>query len=286
MAMNFLKSAVTTAKKQNAAEPDDGSSDKTPVKKAGTGLSFLKTGSAMRKAMAHEEAKAAAQQAEFDKMWRFMLKPDEDAKITFLDGELDSDGMLDVTTFYEHFMKINGKPRNFICVAETDEPEECPICERGDQGSQKSFVGVMTVLDHRKHKIQSGPNAGKIITNDRKLFLAKRATLKMLTKIALKRDGLAGCSFDVSRGNDKTPSVGNVFDFILKFDSFDAIAAKFNLPMEEVTPAIYTEELTFYSAAELIELGVGKVITGPGYGKTSAFGSNKKLSAKGMADKL
>ncbi len=284
MGLNFLSNKSASApKKALKAEPDDGSDDKTLVKKAGSGLNFLKTGNATRKAMAHEDARAEAQQLEFDKMWRFMLKPDEDAKITFLDGELGEDGILDITTFYEHFMKLNGKPRNFICVAETDEPEECPICERGD--TPKSFVGVMSILDHRKYKIQTGQNAGKIVQNDRKLFVAKRGTLKMLTKIAMKRAGLAGCSFDVSRGNDKTPSVGNVFDFTSKFESFDEIAEKFSLKLEDVAPANYMKELTYYTAAQLLDLGVGKAIVGPGYGGKSSFGS-KKVSASGMADKL
>jgi hypothetical protein len=296
MAFSFIKNAkpivtgggASGSKKTYQPSDDDAvEKPKANIKKE-VGFSFLKRGKKSTQAFVHEEAKAAAQQIEFDKMWRFMLQPDEDKKATFLDGELNDEGMLDITTFYEHFLKVNGKPRNFICVAETDEPEECPICERGDSG--KTFVGALTVLDHTKHKIQSGPNAGKIIQNDRKLFIAKRGTLKMLTKMAIAREGLAGCQFNISRGNNQTPSVGNVFDFQYKFESYDEIAAKYELPLEEVAPAVYDDELTFYTAAELIELGVGKVIAGPGYGGkggvTGGTFGKKKVSASGMASKL
>lgn len=282
--LNFLKKtgvAQPTASEATKAKIATQTDDQIKVKPATSGLKFLKTGAAAKQAFAAEEARAAAQQAEADKMWRFWLQPDEDAKITFLDGELDEEGMLDITTFYEHFMLISGKPRNFIC---TDDTEACPICERGD--SQKNFVGVMTIIDHRKHTIKNGPNTGKFIINDRKLFVAKRGTLKMLTKIAAKRDGLAGCMFDVSRGNDKTPNVGNNFDFSKKFESFNEIADTFKLELEDVSPADYGEELTYYTAEELIALGVGKAISGPGYGKTISGTFGKKVSGKAMADKL
>lgn len=289
MAFKFLakNAAVVTSsssqtgdmKKKSTSEAVEGVSTAKKV-----GFNFLKTGNASKKAMHEEDAKAAAQQAEADKMWRFWLEEGTDAKITFLDGELDEEGLLDIPTSYEHFCKLNGKPRNFICVAETEEPEECPLCERGD--SPKSFVGYMTILDHRKHTIKKGPNAGKFIINDRKLFVAKRGTLKMLTKIAVKRDGLAGCQFDASRTNEQSPNVGNIFDFTKKFESFDDIASEFKLKLEDVSPADIKAEVTFYSAEELIALGVGKAIHGPGYASSGGGKFGKKVSAKGMAEKL
>jgi len=296
MAFSFLKKANVTqpgtlikaaaGKYKAIVDADPGDVNETQEKKK-SNFSWLKTGKAALSALATEEARAAAAKAEADKMWRFMLQPDESAKITFLDGELNEDGALKFNAFYEHTIKLNGRWRNFICVAEIEEPEDCPLCARSD--SPKTYVGALTIIDHRKHKIQNGPNAGKFIVNDRKLFVAKRGTLKLLTKIAIKHDGLAGCMFEDSRGNDKSPNVGVVFDFIKKYDSYDDIAAEWSLPMESVMPADYGEEITFYSASELIALGVAKAITGPGYSGNSSgktFGSGKKVSGAGMADKL
>ena len=53
--------------------------------------------------------------------------------------------------------------------------------------------------------MQKGPNKGKVIKNTRKLFIAKNQTIKMLTKLAAKRGGLQGCTFDVARTGDKEP---------------------------------------------------------------------------------
>src|SRR5581483_9114433 len=114
--------------------------------------------------------------------------------------------------FYEHSVMINGNRENFICTSEQE--GFCPICDKGD--SKAYLVGVMTVVDHTPHKIKSGQNAGKTIQNTRKLFVAKKETIKQLSKIAVKRGGLTGTTFDVTRGNDRTAAVGNQFDFVSK----------------------------------------------------------------------
>jgi hypothetical protein len=135
---------------------------------------------------------------------------------------------------------------------------------------------LLTVIDHREHKIKNGPNAGKIISNRRKLFVAKRNTIKLLTKIAVKRGGLTGCTFDVSRTDDKKPAVGDVFDFTHKFESLKEIADKYGLKLEDVQPADYGSEIKFRSPEELIALGVGKTFGG----------SSKGASAGSLKDEL
>ena len=78
-------------------------------------------------------------------MRRFYLPYNGECQVTFLDGVLDDELMLDVPMFYEHQVRLNGKWENFVCVAET---EPCPICEKGE--SRNSLVGILTVIDHTR----------------------------------------------------------------------------------------------------------------------------------------
>ena len=94
--------------------------------------------------------------------------------------------------------------------------------------------------------MKKGPNAGKVYKNQRKLFVAKETTLKTLQKLASKpeRNGLAGCTFDVSRGPENTnpPGVGSTFDFVMKHKSLAAIAEKYELKVEDMQPIKYDSE--------------------------------------------
>ncbi|CAA2141444.1 hypothetical protein [Hyphomicrobium sp. ghe19] len=267
MALSFVKAGAS--KSAAASVPQSG------FKKPSTPVGFLKKGAAAKEAFSNEEAKAEMAKAELGKMWRFRMQDGQDRRITFLDGDLDAEGMLDVNMFYEHTIRINGNWQNFICTAETDTSQPCPLCESGDR---PSFVAVMTVIDHSEHTIEKGPNAGKVIKNQRRLFVCKRNTIKQLTKLAAKRGGLAGCTFDVSRTGEKEPAVGNQFDFVEKFESYDEIAAKYGLELDDVQPANYAEELKYRSPEELIELGVGKAIK-------SAIGAKSSSTGK-LADHL
>jgi hypothetical protein len=274
MAFNFGKNAATKAKA--APPPDEDDEDETPApkktqQKVGSTVGWLKKGSVAKQMMVNEEAKAEKAKEESGKMWRFWMPADETRKITFLDGKLDSDGMLDLPMFYEHQLKIAGQWTNFVCVADDD--QTCPICERGE--SKSVLVGVMTVIDHTPHKIKSGPNAGKIIKNTRKLFACKRGTVKQLSKKAVKHGGLTGVTFEVSRSDDKKASVGDDFEFEGKA-SLKEVMQTYDLKPEDVEPADYDNEITFRTAEELIELGVGKKPSGPGYEKGVSKSSLKE----------
>jgi hypothetical protein len=235
---------------------------------------WMKKGSAAKAAIQHEAAKAEERKAEQGKLWRFYVKPEQTGQITFLDGDLDKDGDLDILFFYEHRIRINGDWENFACTAENDQSQPCPICETGDK---PSLVGVMTVIDHTAHKIQKGPNAGKVIKNTRKLFVAKMPTIDLLRKLANKpgRMGLRGCTFDVMRGDERTAAVGSSFDFVQKFETVAQIMAKYELKAEDVAIADYGEEIRYRTPEELIALGVGKAVTGPG---TSSGAASKALA--------
>ena len=263
MALSFIKKKTTTedapnpgttASQTGQSQPSAASNTTAKIIKPNA-ASWMRTGKDAKAALNQEEAKAEERKAEAGKMWRFFVTPGKDAQITFLDGKLDDDNMLDIPVWYEHNIRLNGERETYACTAGKDQSQPCPLCEMGDK---PAFVGVMTIIDHTAHVIQNGPNKGKTIQNTRKLFVAKRLTIKLLTKYAVKRGGLAGCTFDVSRPDEKNAAVGESFDFVQKFDKLSEIAAKWNLKLEDVQPAIYDEEFTFRTPEQLIALGVHK----------------------------
>lgn len=203
--------------------------------------SFLKTGKTAKETFDQEEAKA---QANKDRPFRFFLKNGGETSITFLDGDLDADGALEIPYYYEHFEKIAGRVQTFPCLQDS---EPCPLCE---SGNSPSFVGVMTIIDHTEFKDKEG-NMKK---DQVRLFVAKRGTIKQLQKLAAKRGGLRGCRFDVSRTGDKEPGVGNVFDFTEKLT--DAMLVKHY--GDKSKPLVYDEKtLGFMDAVNLRKLGFG-----------------------------
>lgn len=266
MPLKFAKkasSSPSSAQEESSATTKFASSSTKSTSKPSGSLGWMKTGQAAKDAVAKEEAKAEMQAASAGKLWRFWMPPEEERQVTFLDGKLDDDGMLDILMFYEHAVKINGRFENFICTSDA-ENGYCPICEKGE--AKANLVGVMTVIDHTPHKIQSGPNAGKIIKNSKKLYVAKKQTLKMLTKKAQKHKGLVGVTFDITRGDDKTAGVGSSWDFVSKMDEAE-LREKYGLSESDVQVADYGSELTYRTPQELIELGIGKAPGGIGYEK-------------------
>lgn len=244
-------------------------------------LSFMKTGKAAKEAMASDEARRDLAKAEAGKLWQFWMPAEEERQVTFLDGVLDEEGMLAIPMYYQHMVRLNGNWQTFVCTASIDETQPCPVCEKGDR---PTLVGVMTVIDHSSHTVKSGPNQGKVIKNSRKLFVAKPNTLKVLNKIAVKRGGLKGCTFDVSRTGDKEAGVGNQFDFTHKYATLSEIMAKYDLKAEDVQPGNYDEEIVYRSPQELMELGVGKATLGT-HGGANGGGSNKHANSS-LQDEL
>ena len=260
MALSFIKKPASSPAAAAASEPAQAAevTQKTPAKTsvvAPSVPSWMRTGKDAKAAFQNEEAKAEARKAEAGKMWRYWLEPGTDGQITFLNGNLDEDRMLGIPVWWEHTIRLAGEYETFACTSGKDNSDACPICELGDK---PDFVGVMTILDHTPHTIKNGPNKGKIIKNTRKLFVCKRGTIKLLTKYAAKRGGLAGCTFDVSRPDEKNARVGEAFDFVQKFAKASDIAEKWGLKIEDVQPADYSEEFTFRTPEQLIALGVGK----------------------------
>lgn len=232
--------AVTVLKKQMGM----GSGGDGPSAPAG----LFKKGLAAHAEIKKEDEAAESAKLLGNRMFRFWMNQGEERKITFLDGELDDNGLLDILSYKEHGLKVNGRFTQFVCLE--DITGVCPICESGDRAS---LVGVFTVIDHTPYQIQKGEKAGQVVKDQRKLFVAKRGTLKILQKTAQKRDGLAGCTFDVNRTGDKSPQVGDMFEFIEKRSLPELVKAY----GEAAQPADYQKEVPYHPAEELIKLGIG-----------------------------
>jgi hypothetical protein len=214
-------------------------------------VSWLKKGKAAHEAVEKADAQTAQKQAA-GSVRRFYLPKEKETQITFMDGALDDDGLLETMTYWEHQLNMNGSWRNWYACTQDQEP--CPICQGGDI---PSLVAVFTVLDHSKWSDKNGLGH----QHEKRLFVCKRETFKRLQKIATKRGGLDGASFDVSRIGEKSAAVGSDFDFIEKRAASEIMKA-YGLKAEDVTPYDYEEILNYRDAAELRQLGFGTLPIG------------------------
>lgn len=209
------------------------------------GPSWAKKGKAAAAAVEKEDAKVQQKMEQQGKLRRVWMPPGAESQFTFLDGNLDADGVLDCMVFHEHNVYMNGNWRNwFVC---TQDNEPCPICEGGDE---PYLCGLFTVIDHSEFEYN-----GKTYKNQKRILAAKRNTLKLLQKIAAKRGGLAGCTFDVSRTGAKSPAVGDMYDFSEKRTI--AQLKKAHPDVEDWSPADYEKEIVYRPAAELRSIGFG-----------------------------
>ncbi|QIG76856.1 hypothetical protein EVC30_027 [Rhizobium phage RHph_Y1_11] len=262
MGLSSLKSgsSLSGLNKTHTPPADDEIPDPKP--QSSGGMNFLKKGAAAQAMLHAEQAKQDAAKEKAGLMFDFRMKGGEERKITFLDGELDGSGLLDITTYYEHNVPVAGGYDQYVCTAEEDTSQPCPLCSANNK---RYLVGLLTVIDHTPYKIQNGPKAGQVVQNQRKLFKCKHGTIKVLTKFATKKGGLTGWTYDVSRsGGDKSPAVGDVFMPDVQWDSRGKFAGQYGLSAEDVQPANYGEQVIYKTPEQLIELGVGKSFTGVG----------------------
>lgn len=209
--------------------------------------SFLKRGAAAHNALKKENVKAETRDK--NRVMRFWLPDEATTEITFLDGGLSEDGLLDIVMYYEHQIYMNESWQNwFVC---TSEQEPCPVCEGGDN---PALVGVMTVIDHKEYEDRKG----KTHVNERRLFVAKRHTIKQLQVLATKRKGLNGCRFDVTRTGENSAAVGSVFDFTEKVTA----AALKKSYKENAQPYDYEKVIPYLDAKKLRQLGFGSMPVG------------------------
>jgi hypothetical protein len=253
------KNAASSTAHTQAKSSDD---EPAPQKSAGGGMGFLKKGADAQAMFKQEQAKIEANKEKQGKMFDFRMKEGEERRITFLDGDIGPDGILNITMYHEHNLQMAGGYDQYVCTAEVDTSQPCPLCAISNK---RYLVGLMTVIDHTPYTIKSGAKAGNTVQNQKKLFKCKQGTIKILSKIASKKGGLTGWTFDASRsGGDKTPAVGDNFIPDLQWESRGAFAKEQSLKPDEVQPADYNAEIVYKSPEELIDLGIGKNFTGVG----------------------
>jgi len=247
-------------------------------------VSWLKQGDASVAAAKQEAVEQQTRKEEQGKMFRFFIKQGEKCQITFIDGALNKDGFLVPPRYYEHSLQLNGKWGNtFVCPEKTAPHlhEKCPICATGDT---PSLISLFTILDHRSYVSQKGVT----YKDTQKIFAAKPGTMEILNTIAIKRGGLAGCTFDVTRTGEKSPGVGTMFDFDGKELDLDVLRAKYmrevvdpktNKPVMKTAfaPADYENEIVFKTGEQLAAMGFGVA-------SVSGYGSNSQPQSGGTAE--
>lgn len=254
---------------------------------------FLKTGSASAEMAKKQAVEAEQRKSEQGKLFRFWMKDGEEARITFVDGELSPEGFLLPPRYYEHNLFLNGQWNNFFVCPEKTNPESkdtCPICESPDR---PSLVALFTIIDHRE--FTGSKDKTKVYKDTKKLLVAKPQTFELLNRLAIKRGGLATCTFDVSRVGDKAAAVGSLFDFVEKTDlkvlqtkyQREVTDPKTNVKSKQTyfTPAEYEKEITYRSGKELLDLGLGKSGSNGG-GTASPAGSTAPSEDVDYSDKM
>lgn len=216
--------------------------------------SWMLRGKAAHEAYARDAAEQEVRREAQRRLHRFRIDVNEPARITFLDGALDEDGLLAVPSLYEHAVQLAGRWATFVCVG--GGPEPCPIC---DSGRPPALVAAFTVIDHRPYTIRRGPRAGTVVVDQRKLFVAKKGTLARLQLKAstLGSEGLAGATLAVTRldsGDGLSPGVGTEFEFLDR-TPLDVLAERYGA---EGVPADYEQEFPYLPASRLIALGLGR----------------------------
>ena len=88
-------------------------------------FTFLKTGAASAK-LAQKAAAEPEARKQQGKMFRFWMKEKEEARITFVDGDLAKDGPLagypDPPRYYEHNLFLNGRVEQLLRLSGEDHP--------------------------------------------------------------------------------------------------------------------------------------------------------------------
>ncbi|NIT54904.1 MAG: hypothetical protein GWN00_01250 [Aliifodinibius sp.] len=209
---------------------------------------FLLKGTAAQKALAEEEHQAEQRQKDREnRADRFWIKEGNDTILTFLDGYLNDEGMLDPPMYWEHQLNMSGHWRNwFVCLKTIN--QYCPICENDNS----ALVAVFTVIDHSTYETKKGD----IITDQVKLYVCKMQTLQQLRKLAAKTGGLAGVSYEVSRIGDNAANVGNMFQF-LEQNPVKDIIAKLSTEEKKISVFNYEQVIQFRTVEELSKLGFG-----------------------------
>lgn len=114
---------------------------------------------------------------------------------------------------------------NFTTVPSPDQADPLRDHER------PSSIVVFTVIDHSSW---TSPQ-GKTYVDQKRLFVAKRSSpawgilQRQIERMEKKgMDSLRGCRFEASRHGDKSPAVGNSFDFLERVEDLESLEQPFD----------------------------------------------------------
>ena len=122
---------------------------------------------------------------------RWWMKKGETRRILFVDGE-------DPMMYWEHQLKIDGSWQNWeVCLKKNGIDPDCPVCEEEKKFAYYAALYTLIDIDGWEDK------KGNKHTCERKLLAAKTKLSKKLRRQHEKRGGLAGCIYDLTRGDDE-----------------------------------------------------------------------------------
>ena len=120
-------------------------------------INWIKTGAESANLAKQDEVEKALQKEQQGLLWRFSLKDKEEARITFVDGDLSPEGFLIPPRFYEHGLwNESARTMTFYVCPEKTIPEaghKCPLCAQGDKAA---LGAVFTITDHREGPTRAG----------------------------------------------------------------------------------------------------------------------------------
>jgi hypothetical protein len=250
--------------------------------------SFLKTGKQAQETLEKEQARADARREANSRAFRFFISEKNvggDFPVIFLDGDLGPDGTLELTTWEEHFVRVAGKPQQYVCLKHSGPPgaeSYCPMCA----DDEAAVIAAFSVLDLTPYTVKNNQNQGKVIPVTKKLYAAKRGTLAHLQKLAVKYGGLRGLQVDVSRTTKNAAAVGDQFLPGKKWtlqeikEKFGRVKDMKGNPTDEwyADPLNYAEEAPYLALEDLQKLGIA--------GTTGVIGSQAQVGSMAALDKV
>lgn len=137
--------------------------------------------------------------------WWMPVNDDVEKQITFIDGDHPPN-------YKEHNWFANNSWKNWATCLQGHKDENgnryvCPACAAGNK---PYFAVAYTIIDHSRWEDKQG----KVHENEKKLLVVKDSVYPILKKQNKKQEGLAGCTYDVTRtSRENSANVGDLWEF-------------------------------------------------------------------------
>jgi hypothetical protein len=212
-------------------------------------LNFLKRGTAAVK----ELENPAFVPGSGGKVFRFYLKKDQNAMLTFLDGamvplsETGGEMVFDVPGAYEHSFMVDGRVADFICTMERE--GTCPLCY---DKKNRYYSLFFSVIDHRKNVSAQG----RVYEYNKRILAVGKDSYKRLLMFLAEHinpeKGMVGLQISALKTATKSSQIGDFFKFKSYVNLQDLASQGI-----DVTPLDFSKELVYRDVASLEGLGYG-----------------------------